>query len=95
MSVSLLKPEWTYASLIQYMTSMADSERMRLLVKNGMEYMTLKDVAEILHKDKPKIVSMMLNGTMPVGGVAPGGKGENTVVVIITLRFIKWYLGEV
>ena len=95
MNLAPLKPEYTYASLIQYMTSMADSERMRLLVENGMEYMTLKDIAEILHKDKLKIVAMMLNGTMPIGGVAPGGKGENTVVVIITLRFIKWYLGEI
>ena len=52
------------------------------------------EVAKVLRTTAPKVKAMILNGTMPVGGVAEGGEGEVDRVIIIEERLRAWLNAE-
>jgi hypothetical protein len=59
-----------------------------------IETVSCKDVAKAL-KTQPAIVkAMILNGTMPIGGVGCGSRGDRDRIIILKERWDKYIRGE-
>ena len=58
------------------------------------EFIKIREVADAMHTTPEKLAAMILNGTVPIGGVADGKPGEHRVTVISKVRLEKWLAGE-
>lgn len=55
--------------------------------------MSAKEVADELGTTEDKVRAAILNGTMPIGMVAQGDRGERYRVIIVKVRYDKWKAG--
>lgn len=59
------------------------------------EFIPIREVADAMHTTPAKLTAMILNGTVPIGGVAEGrDDGERRVTLISKIRLEKWLAGE-